>query len=188
MASRRWRERGLAPTRGNRRNVEWIVGRAEDFPPSGRFTLVLAAESFHWFDWDILCPRLVEVVDACPVVLVDRWEIASPWESQLQSLIATYSTNRDFQRYDLIEELAGRSCYSLRGQRSFGPEAFTQSVDHYITSIHSRNGFSRDRMHPEAAAEFDRAVRKAVEPHAKNDAITLQIETRVVWGQMLSPS
>src|SRR5215831_10489507 len=85
---------------GNRRNVEWIVGRAEDFPPSGRFTLVLAAESFHWFDWDIVCPRLVELVDACPAVLVDRWEIASPWESQLQSLIARFSTNRDFQRYD----------------------------------------------------------------------------------------
>ncbi len=173
---------------GDAPNVEWIVGRAEDFPLSRRFTLAVAAESFHWFDWDTLCARLSEVLGACPLVLVDRCEVASPWETQLRSLIATFSTNRDFQRYDLVDELIARRCYSVRGRRIFGPEAFAQSIDDYITSIHSRNGFSRDRMNPDAAFEFDCAVRAAVQPYAGNDALTLQIETRVVWGRMLNPA
>lgn len=170
---------------GDVQNVEWMVGRVEDVPFSGTFTLALAAESFHWFDWGALCPMLAEHLNSSPLVLIERREVASSWERQLRSLIAMFSTNRDFQPYDLVEELVGRSCYSVSGRRVFGPEPFTQTIDDYLTSIHSRNGFSRDRMDPAAACEFDSAVRAAVQPHARNDALTLQIETRAVWGQML---
>jgi SAM-dependent methyltransferase len=173
---------------GDAQNVEWIVGRVEELPLSRTFTLALAAESFHWFDWGALCPLLAGHLNSCPVVLVERREVASSWDRQLRSLIAKFSTNRDFQPYDLVEELVGRSCYSVSGHRVFGPGPFTQSIDDYLTSIHSRNGFSRDRMHPEAVCEFDCAVRSAVQPHARNDALTLQIETHVFWGRVLKPT
>src|SRR5262249_10231496 len=109
-----------------------------------------------------------------------------PWERQLQSLIATFSTNRDFERYELVEELIVRGCLSIRGRQMFGRESFTQSIDDYITSIHSRNGFSRDRMTLDAATEFDAAVRRGVGPFAQNEASTLQIESGVVWGEVLT--
>ena len=76
----------------------------------------------------------------------------------------------------------------MQDQRAFGPEVFRQSVDEYITSIHSRNGFSRDRMPAQAALPFDQAVRDAAEPHAKDGSIELHVETRVVWGQAMVPT
>ena len=48
----------------------------------------------------------------------------------------------------------------------------------YITSIHSRNGFSRDCMTDERAAAFDDATRRLVAPHTQNGTVTLTIETR----------
>lgn len=172
---------------GDAPNLEWIVGRVEDIRPEEKFTLIVAAESFHWFDWDVLCPRLAHSAHSVPLVLMERCEVSSPWSGQLKALIAKFSTNRDFQAYDLVEELVARACYAVGGRRTSGPERFTQSIDAYVTSIHSRNGFSRDRMNHEAARQFDRAVRAVVAPHAMNDNLTLLIETRVVWGTCCSP-
>ena len=185
-------ERMIAQARelpgGNAPNLEWIVGRVEDVPVAVTVTLTLAAESFHWFDWDLLCPLLAQRPISRPLVLIDRCELVSRWSNQLESLIAKYSTNRDFEPYELEEELVARSCYSVHGRRTFGPALFTQSIDGYIASIHSRNGFSRDRMSSEAALDFDQAVRATVRPYAQNDALALRIETRVVWGKMLNPA
>jgi 2-polyprenyl-3-methyl-5-hydroxy-6-metoxy-1,4-benzoquinol methylase len=59
-------ERMIAQARalpgGNAANIAWIVGRVEDAPLTGPFSCALAAESFHWFDWDRLCRRLHHLV------------------------------------------------------------------------------------------------------------------------------
>jgi len=172
---------------GNATNVKWIVGRVEDVPLSQAFSLALAAESFHWFDWDVLCPLLGRRVNSSLLVLIERCEVGSPWSSELRPLLARFSTNRDFRPYDLVHELVARSCYFVHGRRTFGPDVVRQSVDDYITSIHSRNGFSRDRMTPEAALQFDQAVRACVVAHAKDDFLEVQAETRAVWGQVRDP-
>jgi len=57
----------------------------------------------------------------------------------------------------------------------------------YITSIHFRNGFSRDRLSVGAARQFDQAVRRLVEPHAQPGRLTLTIETRAVSATALVP-
>lgn len=168
---------------GDAPNLEWIVGRIEAVPLPASVTVALAAESFHWFDWDVVCRLLAARATVCPLVLMDRCEVAPPWSNRLKPIIANYSTNRDFEPYDLVEELVARSGYSVDGRTTSGPALFTQTIDAYITSIHSRNGFSRDRMTAESAAEFDEAVRTAVRPYATNDLLPLQIETRVVWGR-----
>jgi hypothetical protein len=60
--------------------------------------------------------------------------------------------------------------------------AFKQSVDDYITSVHSRNGFSRDRVSGRAALQFDDAVRAIVASHSIDQMLTLRIATCVTWG------
>ena len=40
------------------------------------------------------------------------------------------------------------------------------SVDRYVEMFHARNGFSRQRMDAQSAAEFDAAVRELVAPFA----------------------
>ena len=64
------------------------------------------------------------------------------------------------------------------------PIAFVQSIDDYVDSIHARNGFSRDRMAPEAAAEFDAKV-KALLQARYPDGLQGEIRSSVVWGKPL---
>lgn len=146
---------------GNAANIEWIVGRVEDVLVTGPFSCALAAESFHWFDWDCVCAKLHGLVPSSRLVLIEgHGESRSLWSDPLAALIAAFSTNRDFQPYELIEELTLRGCFVVEGRTALGPSLFHQSVNDHITSIHSRNGFSRDRMSAADARQFDAAVRK----------------------------
>jgi SAM-dependent methyltransferase len=172
---------------GDAPNITWVVGRVEDGLVSGPFSCALAAESFHWFDWQALWPRLIEWLPSSRLALVDRRERPSPWSDELASLIAAFSTNQAFEPYELLAELTSRRMFSVEGRTALGPDAFRQSIEDYITSIHSRNGFSRDRMSAEAARQFDAAVRSAVSPYATAGTLTLSVETHAVWGRVLSP-
>jgi SAM-dependent methyltransferase len=171
---------------GDAPNITWIVGRVEDGPLSGPFSCALAAESFHWFDWHELWPRLTEWLPSSRLILAERRERQSPWSAELAPLIAAFSTNRDFERFELPTELTARRIFSVEGRTALGPDAFHQSIGGYITSIHSRNGFSRDRMSAEAARQFDAAVQAAVAPYATDGTLVLSIETLAVWGRIQS--
>jgi SAM-dependent methyltransferase len=171
---------------GQAPNIEWVAAHAEELPITKPFSLVIAAESFHWFDWDRLCPRLAAQLPAARLVLVeDRCEVDSPWGSELQRLIAAYSTNCEFEPYDIVDELTYRGYLDLHGRQRLGPYVYTQSVDDYVRSIHSRNGFSLDRMSREAADAFDGGVRELVQSYATRSNISLRIETRVAYGRIV---
>lgn len=169
---------------GDACNITWIVGRVETAAVSGPFSCALAAESLHWFDWQELWPRLLEWLPSSRLVIVERRELPSPWSDEVTSMIASYSTNRDFERYDLLDELTSRRCLLVERTTALGPDMFRQSVEDYITSIHSRNGFSRDRMPVDAAHEFDAAVEAAVAPYARDGILVLSVETRVISGRV----
>ncbi|NJN82464.1 MAG: hypothetical protein HC802_09445 [Caldilineaceae bacterium] len=83
-----------------------------------------------------------------------------------------------------MEELESRGLFRLRGRLETEPESFGQSVDDYIESAHARNGFSRDRMTPQAAADFDEDVRSLIAHHGR-ELVTLQITGTVNWGDPL---
>ena len=53
-----------------------------------------------------------------------------------------------------------------------------------MTSLHSRNGLSRDRMPADSARVFDDAVRAMTAPHAIDGLLQVPVETRVVWGRV----
>lgn len=75
---------------------------------------------------------------------------------------------------------------NLHGRTRIGPEPFTQSIDDYVTCLHSRNGCSRDRMTGEQADRFDASVRELLLPHARGGVLELEITTHVAWGEALS--
>jgi hypothetical protein len=60
--------------------------------------------------------------------------------------------------------------------------SFEQSVDDYIESFHSRNGFSRERMSPEQADAFDEEARKILLGTQSDGVMTMQVVGKVVWG------
>jgi hypothetical protein len=52
----------------------------------------------------------------------------------------------------------------------------------YVTSFHSRNGFSRERMGARAEA-FDAALTTLVQPYAHADWLKFDLVAEIVWGQ-----
>ena len=169
---------------GDAANITWIRGRVEDAALDGPFSCAVAAESFHWFDWEPVVARLRRLVPSGRLILVERRERASPWRAHLEELIAVASTNREFAAFELVDELVGRGCLRVEGRATLPRQPFRQSIGDYVRSLHSRNGLSLDRLSAPVAAAFDGYVRAAVSPHAKDGMLTLWIETRVVWGSI----
>lgn len=180
-----WRmiARGKMLPGGNASNLRWIVGAAEDAPLEPPYTLITAGESLHWMDWPVVMPRLNDALaSGALLAIVERDEEPSPWGDALLRLIVRSSTNRDFQPYTLTSELETRGLFTKVGERRTKLVPFEQSVEDYIESIHSRNGFSRDRMRAEDAAAFDAGVRELVAPHVQSGMLRLQLSAMVTWG------
>jgi SAM-dependent methyltransferase len=167
---------------GEAPNLTWIAGRVEDVPLEGPFSCAFAAESFHWFDWDTVVTRLRDLVPSGRLILVERRERSSPWMAHLDELIAVASTNREFQAFELVDELIARGCLRVEGRATLPRQPFKQSIADYVRSLHSRNGLSLDRLSRPVAEAFDAHVTAIVAPHAIAGLLTLWIETRVVWG------
>jgi hypothetical protein len=90
------------------------------------------------------------------LILVER-ALAEPppWDSDLRVLIRTYSTNRDYLPYDTVTELEAKGLFTASGRAQTDTVVYPQTIDDYVESFHSRNGFSRARLQPGRAQEFD---------------------------------
>jgi len=167
------------------KHVRLVLANAEAFEPREKFSLVVAAESLHWMDWAKLLPNIARWLkhDGWLALVSPRRLVALPWEAQLRELIPRFSTNQDYQPYDLVEQLTQRGLFVEHGRALASEPSFTQSVDAYVESFHSRNGFSRERMSAEAAAAFDGALRTLVLAHSPSGEVSASVEATVVWGR-----
>ena len=171
------------PGAGNAR-IRWTHASAEAAHFEGPYALAVAAESLHWTEWDVVLPKIAASLRPGAVLALAERGFAgpAPWDAEVHPLVAKYSTNRDFRPCDLVEELTSRGLFRETGRRTTSPLPFTQSIDDYVESFHSRNGVSRDRMDPHPAAEFDRLLRSVVERHLPGGQVRLQTVVHVVWG------
>ena len=131
----------------------------------------------HGFDEDVVAAG----------ALHDCIEDAGVTYEALAGLFRRFSTNKDFEPFDLVDELTARRYLTIEGRMSQRPEPFAQSIDDYVTSLHSQNGFSRERMPSADLSAFDSAVRGAVTPYAQNGLLTVPVVARVVWGSVSVP-
>jgi len=173
---------------GDATNLHWQVAALENAIVPGPYGLIVAGESLHWMDWERVMPRLrAALAPGAHLAIVERVEAPSPWTPAFYELIYRYSTNREYQPYDLVVELQRRGLFALAGSARTEQEPFGQSIGDYIESVHSRNGFSRDRMRPEDAAAFDAAVAALLAPSAPDGRLTLRIGATIRWGSPLAP-
>jgi SAM-dependent methyltransferase len=168
-------------------NVRWFHTNAESHPFEGPYAGVVAAESLHWMDWPLLFPKLAACLTANGYLFVVtvRQLIELPWQPQLVDLIARHSTNRDYSPYDIEHELTTRGLLAVAGRQTIIGEPFSQTLDDYVESFHSRNGFSRDRMSAAAADAFDRELRALVLAHISGDVVMAKVTSSVIWGKPL---
>jgi SAM-dependent methyltransferase len=179
----------VARARPDDSRIAWFESRAECFAFPRRYALIVAADSMHWMDWVELFPKLRSALEARGrLVLVAGRALDRPvWDSALRELIRVHSTNRDYVAYDVIEELCTRGLFEVVGRRFTDPMRFAQTLDDYVESFHTRNGFLRSRMTERAALEFDAAVRRLVLEHQPSGTVEGTTTARVVWGHPLVP-
>lgn len=176
--------RGQALAGGGHSHLHWACAAAEDFTYPAPYALVVAAESLHWMEWEVVLPRIGRALtpSGCLALVLGRDFIAVPWAEHLGPLISSYSTNRDFAPYNLVDELTSRGLFAPEGHLRTAPIPFAQSVAAYVTSFHSRNGLSRDRMGVQAAA-FDAQLTALVQPYAHADRLSFHLVADIVWGR-----
>ncbi|MEX1158851.1 MAG: class I SAM-dependent methyltransferase [Thermomicrobiales bacterium] len=167
---------------GDDPRLNWQIAPMETavlYPP---YALVTAGESLHWMDWPVVLPRFREaLLPGGVLAIVGRNQLPARWSDDHLKIIQRHSTNLDFQPYDLVEELTSRGLFTVRGSRTTAPVTHQQSIDGYVESWHSRNGLSRDRMSPDAAA-FDRETRELLASLGYEDSVTFEVVGSVTWG------
>jgi ubiquinone/menaquinone biosynthesis C-methylase UbiE len=181
--SRPMLEEGQRLPGGDAANLNWIYGQVEEVPLSPPYALVTAGQSLHWMAWDVVFPRFQKMLEPGGfLAIIEMTFSPTPWDEALGKLLSRYSTNRDFQPYDLITELEQRGLFTKVGEKQTTPRPFRQTVEAYIESFHSRNGFSRQRMGVDMAEEFDTAVHALVTDSYPDGVFEMQVSGQVTWG------
>lgn len=181
-------DKGKTLPEGDHDNLNWIYGRIEDVELQPPYSLITAGESLHWMEWDIVLPLFHRILTPRGyLALVSRETEHNPWDTRLQELINHFSTNREYQPYDLVEELEQRHLFQSCGFFSTQPIPIKQSGEVYLQSLHSRNGLSRERMGEEAVIAFDEEVKKAFSPFLQDGQLLLSVVNTVVWGLPQEP-
>lgn len=176
-------ERGRQCPGGDHPLLTWILGTAEDAPLAPLYGLISTAASLHWMAWEIVMPRFRELLASGGVLaIVEQRQAPRPWDAALSEVIARCSLNRFYRPYDLVGELEQRTLFRPLGQTRTDTVAFSQPIADYVESFHARNGFSRGRMTPEAAAAFDAEAERVVRPFAQDGLIRLDIAGLIIWG------
>ena len=167
-----------------RSNLNWHCCSAETFTYPRPYALAITAESLHWMDWERVLPAIRASLTprAKLVIILGRRLTGMPWREALQPLLSRYSTNKDFQPYNLLDELAVRQLFRLEGRATTQPVPFTQTVEACLEALHSANGFSRTRMVPTQAQEFDERVREIITPYAEEGLLHHDLQVEMVWG------
>jgi len=172
---------------GDHPGLRWIESRVEDFASESWYSLVTAGESLHWMDWPVVLPRFRELlVPGAMLAIVQRSEGPVPWQDGLAELIATCSTVRNYEPFDLVAELERRGLFAVRGRHRTAPVPFRQPVADYIESFHSRSSLSRETMAPGKADAFDAQLRELAGPWGEDGAVVLQTMGDLVWGVPLA--
>jgi SAM-dependent methyltransferase len=187
-------ERGRKAPGGDDPRIHWIWGRVEDASLTPPYALIMAGESLHWMEWGVVVPRFASMLTiGGSLAIVERnWEGPESLNACLVELIPRFTTNQDFQPYDLITELNRRGLFSVHGQHQTKRVPWGPTIDEYIECRHSQNGLSRDRM-GKAALRFDAELRQTLEGlvdageiQRDGERLALSVEARIVWGAPLA--
>jgi SAM-dependent methyltransferase len=175
---------GRALPGGDAPNVRWHVGRVEEAGLDGPYALAVAGDSVHWFDWETVFPRLVELLPGGVLALVHRaWLRNELLWAALVPVYERHSWNEDFEQLDLFAELGRRSLFEESGRSESAPEPWRPTLDELVGAHFSMSGFARSRL--EDADAFAADVRSAVEETLvpRGGRYDLDVVGTVTWGR-----
>jgi len=180
-------ETGQTLPGGDEARLHWICGPIEEVPLKPPYALITAAASLHWLDWDIVLPRFHDMLTPNGyLAIVEHLIPEPPWRAELTPILSRYSLNQDFRPYGMstvIEALEKRGLFQQVGTEETELVPFQQPVDHWVEAFHARNGFSRDRMEPQAVLECDQKLRDVIIKYCLDGIVDQEIGGRVIWGK-----
>ncbi|RIK43260.1 MAG: hypothetical protein DCC55_06140 [Chloroflexi bacterium] len=176
---------------GDEPKLHWICSPIETAPLQPTYSLIIAAASLHWMDWPVVLPRFADhLAPGGYLAMVEETHQPQPWDKEIGALLARFSMNRNFEPYNLMtiaHELALRGLFEVASQREVEPVPFRQSIAEWVESVHARNGFSRERMDPNAAHECDAELERVLAQYCPGGVVEQQVGARVLWGKPLCP-
>ena len=133
---------------GKAANLRWTCAPMETAPLDPPYALAVAGESLHWMEWEVVLPRIRDaLLPGAVLALVAKEYSPLPWEDELAGLLTKYSTNREYEPYDLVTELTSRGVFRVEGEWRSPPAPLHSTVDDFVESIHSSNGFFSHASH-----------------------------------------
>jgi SAM-dependent methyltransferase len=172
---------------GDDPGLRWICGPMETVTLRPPYTLIVAASSLHWMEWDVVLPRFRAMLSPKSyLALVEEMPDPNPWDAEVGEILSNYSMNTDFRPYDMMTVVGGlesRGLFRKVGAQITEPAPFRQSVAGWIESFHARNGFSRDRMSPQTTDECDRKLRETIVRYRPEGMVEQEIAGRVILGK-----
>ena len=180
---------GKSLDKGGHPNLNWILGRVEEVELNPGYSLVTAGASIHWMDWSVVFPKFHEILkpDGNVAIVEGDRPFNAPWGEAERELIRQYSTNRHYKQIDLIKELVDRDHLFPVGDMRTAPVSFSQTVEAYVESLHSRESMSREHMGDSNVRAFDTELSRLLADFADDEgSLHFQLQTRVVWGRPLA--
>ncbi len=176
---------------GDSPRINWICSAVEDAPLAPPYALIMVGDAMHWLDWDRVLPRFTASISPRGMLaIVELVIVREPWTEEILRITWPYSMNQKFQPYNMmtvVEELQKRALFEMKGSRQTADAVARQPIADLVESVHARNGFSRDRMDPRAAAECDELLTRAYSRHFPAGIVRLRYHGRVIWGRPLAP-
>ena len=178
-------DQGKQLPNGNHPHLHWIYGKVEEVPLAPPYALITAGSSIHWPAWEIAFPRFHTMLTPNgSLALIYRRTQPMPWDTEIRKVLAQFSERRQGHRgSNAIKELEARGYFRRQGEKETAPIPFVQSLDDYIEGLHSRSGFSRERMGEQKATDLDRQVRTLLLQFQPDGILPLHVVASVTWGK-----
>ncbi|MEM8532630.1 MAG: class I SAM-dependent methyltransferase [Chloroflexota bacterium] len=172
---------------GDHPNIRWTHGAIEDASLRSSYSLIVAAASFHWMEWEIVLPKFAQILcETGYFAIVEDRALPTPWDKEIGVIINRYSMNKEYVPYDIAEVMAAleqQGLFEQSGMTETQPTLFQQTTAEWIESYHARNGFSRDRMAASDAAAFDQQMQEVINRYCQDGIVARSIKGRVLWGK-----
>ena len=184
-------EVGRSRERGDDPRLRWIHGRAEEAPLDPPYALVTAGDSLHWMDWDVMVPRIAEMLsrNGSLAIASRDWGTGQPEEREI---LSRHGQGPSFFRPPLnaVRELESRGLFAERGRRRF-PGAWRPTIDEYIGCRRSQSAIPRDPTRARACEDETRALLerlvRAGRLEAEGERLVLTVEAWIAWGVPARP-
>jgi Methyltransferase domain len=175
--------------RGGSPDIHWMVSSFEEIALHDRYSLIVASESIHWLDWNSSFPKIASALNPAAFLALVGLEEFEPGTEQpsriraprLVKLIGEFSTNHEYEPYDLIPALRDAGLFELLGTATAARTTVTEPIERIITRLHSMNGLAPAALGDRLDA-FDRSASDVLASLAPTGTISTDIRPIVWWG------